>query len=96
MLLYLDTLEGRIEYSQLYNSIKADYYTVKIWFQNVSFKEYVETKITKSTRVEEVMAIIGTDFGIQFMQDFGLFVYYSDTPRLLDGDEVLYDVLMQT
>jgi hypothetical protein len=86
MLLYLDTLEGRIEYSQLYHNNKSDVFTVKIMFQNISFKEYLEIKINKDTKVEEVAALVGRDFSIQFMQDFGLFVSCSGFNRLLDGD----------
>lgn len=61
-------------------------FTVKIMFQNISFKEYLEVKITKDTKVEEVITIIGKDFNMQFMQDFGLFVSSSGFSRLLDGD----------
>lgn len=57
-----------------------------MWLQNVSFKEFVEVKIHKDTRVEEVMALIGRDCGLTYMRDFGLFINYSDRPRLLDGD----------
>jgi hypothetical protein len=63
---------------------------VKVWLQNVSFKEFVELKIYKDTRVDEVMALIGRDCGLQCMGDFGLFINYSDRPRLLDGDEILH------
>jgi hypothetical protein len=43
-----------------------------------------------------VMTLVGRDFGMQFMNDFGLFVSYSDRPRLLDSDEILYEVMRQT
>lgn len=93
----MDTLDGRIDYSMLYKRPKQEEAsTVKIWLQNVSFREFVELKIHKDTRVDEVMAQVGRECGLQCMSDFGLFINYSDRPRLLDSDEVLSDILSQT
>lgn len=69
---------------------------MKVWFQNVSFKEHIEVKFNKETKVAEALTEIGKEMGIRYMSDYGLFVYYSDKPRLLDNDENMLDVMSQT
>lgn len=53
----------------------------------------ISVNINRFSTVGEVLRKVAINIGIKFFGDFGLFVKYSGIPRLLDTDEMIFDVL---
>lgn len=56
--------------------------------------ESININISKKTTVLEIIDQIADIYQIENMRDFGLFLEYQDVPRLLDRDEMLFEVLI--
>lgn len=66
--------------------------TIRIYFPNLE-QHYEELKIDSQTTVGDVMIQITKQFKLNSMEDFGLFLEYNGTPRLLDSDENIIEVM---
>lgn len=85
--------QGRIDYSKIYKNKKNQSLSIKIWFPNVT-EYFHEITIDSEATVGDVIILITKHFGINCMDDFGLFLEYHGTPRLLDPDENIAEVML--